>query len=140
MRSSCVRVMGMALLIASGAQAKDRVVFEPKVVESWLAEANVPAVGIGILRNGKLQQVSVFGELRKGVRAPRDAIFNVASLTKPIVSMLTLRLVSAGKWDLDEPLAKYWTEPDVAADPRHLKLTARHVLSHQTGLPNWRWM
>ena len=104
-----------------------------------LEEHKVPAAGVGIIRHGRLQEVKVVGELRKGEPAPHDAIFNVASLTKPIVSMLTLRLVSAGEWQLDEPLAAYWVDPDVAGDPRHRLLTTRHVLSHQTGFPNWRW-
>lgn len=47
--------------------------------------------------------------------------------------MLTLRLVSSGEWNLDEPLANYWVDPDVASDPRHKLLTTRHVLSHRTG-------
>lgn len=106
--------------------------------ERWLEEHHVPAVGVGIIRYGRLQQVKVFGELQKSVPASHDAIFNVASLTKPIVSMLVLRLVSAGEWQLDEPLANYWIDPDVASDPRHTRLTTRHVLSHQTGFPNWR--
>jgi CubicO group peptidase (beta-lactamase class C family) len=41
---------------------------------------------------------------------------------------------------LDGPLARYWTDPDVKDDPRSQRLTTRHVLTHQTGFPNWRWM
>jgi CubicO group peptidase (beta-lactamase class C family) len=108
-------------------------------IANLLAEHKVPAAGIGIIRNGRLQEVKVVGELRKGEPAPYDAIFNVASLTKPIVSMLTLRLVSSGEWQLDQPLAEYWVDPDVAGDPRHRLLTTRHVLGHRTGFPNWRW-
>ena len=59
-------------------------------------------------------------------------------MTKPIVAMVTLKLVENEQWNLDEPLANYWIDPDVAEDPRHTKLTTRHVLSHQTGFPNWR--
>lgn len=54
--------------------------------------------------------------------------------------MTVLRLVSLRKWNLDEPLYKYFTDPDIAKDPRSKKLTTRLVLSHQTGFPNWRWM
>jgi CubicO group peptidase (beta-lactamase class C family) len=100
----------------------------------------VPAVGIGVIRDGKLREVRVEGELLKGQPAPYDTIFNVASLTKPVVTMVTLRLVAEGKWDLDEPLAKYWVDPDVVNDPRHRLLTTRHVLAHQTGFKNWRWL
>jgi len=63
----------------------------------------------------------------------------VASLTKPVTALTVLRLVTQGKWDLDEPLDKYWIDPDILKDPRHKKLTARIILSHQTGFPNWRW-
>lgn len=39
---------------------------------------------------------------------------------------------------MDEPLSKYWTDPDIAKDPYLKLLTTRFVLSHQTGFPNWR--
>jgi CubicO group peptidase (beta-lactamase class C family) len=117
--------------------------FEKKIPD-WLKETNVPAVGIGIIENGKLKYTKVFGELKKGdptvptSPAPLNTIFQVASLTKPIVEILTLQLVSRREWNLDEPLANYWVDPDVANDPRHKKLTTRHVLMHQSGFPNWR--
>ncbi|BDU23709.1 class A beta-lactamase-related serine hydrolase [Flavobacterium sp. GSB-24] len=106
--------------------------------EKWLKENNVPTLGIGIITDGKLKQVKVFGELQKGVSAPYNTIWNVASLTKPVTAVVTLKLVSSGKWDLDEPLYKYWTDPDIAKDPYLKLLTTRIVLSHQTGFPNWR--
>jgi CubicO group peptidase (beta-lactamase class C family) len=111
-----------------------------KEVEQWLKDNKVPALGLGIIENGKLQQIKVYGELRKGTAAPYNTLFNVASLTKPITAMVALQLVSLGKWDLDEPVYKYWTDPDIAKDPRNKKLTTRIILSHQTGFPNWRWM
>lgn len=119
--------------------SKDNFNFEEKVTV-WMAEYDVPAVGIGIIENGDIKYVKVFGELKKGVPAPDNTIFNVASMTKPVVAMLTLKLVEVGQWDLDDPLFHYWVDPEVANDPLHKKLTTRHVLSHQTGFPNWRWM
>ena len=109
-------------------------------IEKWLKDNKIPTLGIGIIENGKLQQIKVFGEITKGVSAPYNTIFNVASLTKPVTAMVALRLVSLGKWSLDEPVYKYWTDPDIAGDPRSKKLTTRIILSHQTGFPNWRWM
>ena len=128
----------LTLSVPVFAQTSARVFDDPAKVESWLRENKVPALGVGIIRGGELTQVRVFGELQKGQPAPHDTIFNVASLTKPIVTMLTLKLVSQGKWSLDEPLARYWTDPDVASDPRYATLTTRHVLTHQTGFKNWR--
>jgi CubicO group peptidase (beta-lactamase class C family) len=109
-------------------------------IEQWIKENHVPALGIGIIRDGKLKEIRMYGELKKGTPAPYNAIFNVASLTKPIVSILTLKLVSRGVWNLDEPLSNYWVDPDIANDPRHKQLTTRLVLSHQTGFKNWRYL
>jgi CubicO group peptidase (beta-lactamase class C family) len=109
-------------------------------VEQWLRENNVKALGIGIIENGQLQQVKLFGELKKGSPAPYNTIFNVASLAKTITNLVTLKLVSAGKWNLDERLDKYWVDPDLAKDPRHHQLTTRIILSQRSGFPNWRYM
>ncbi len=111
----------------------------PKI-EKLLNEHKIPTLGIGVIHNGKLQQVKVYGEITKGVAAPYNTIFNVASLTKPVTAMVALKLVSLGKWNLDEFVYKYYTDPDIANDPRNKKLTTRLILSHQTGFPNWRYM
>jgi CubicO group peptidase (beta-lactamase class C family) len=104
----------------------------------WLQEAKVPALGLGAIRDGRLQKVKVYGDLVSGHPATPHSIFNVASITKAMTSVLVLRLVSAGAWDLDEPLYHYWTDPDVASDPRSKVITTRHVLHQQSGFPNWR--
>ncbi|MDP5030718.1 MAG: beta-lactamase family protein [Paraglaciecola sp.] len=109
-------------------------------IEQWLKANSIPTLGLGVIKHGQLQQVRVFGELEPGKAAPFNTIFNVASLAKPITAMVTLTLVSKGEWQLDEPLFTYWTDPDVAADPRSKLLTTRHILSHQSGFPNWRYM
>jgi CubicO group peptidase (beta-lactamase class C family) len=109
-------------------------------IQKLLDENRIPALGIGVIKGGKLTEVKVFGELKRGETAPFNTIFNVASLTKPIVVMTALKLASAGKLNLDEPLDKYWIDPDIKNDARHKKLTVRLVLSHQTGFANWRWL
>lgn len=113
---------------------------EADEISKLLAESKISALGLGVIRDGRLAEIKVFGKLRAGAAAaPTDAIFNVASLTKPVVAMAALKLASAGKLNLDEPLDKYWIDPDIKDDSRHKKLTARLVLSHQTGFANWRW-
>ena len=109
-------------------------------LENLLQENNIPALGLGVIEDGKITQIKVYGTLDGIKIAPYNSLFNVASLTKPVTAMTVLRLVSLGKWDLDEPLYKYFTDPDIANDPRIKKVTTRLVLSHQTGFPNWRSM
>jgi CubicO group peptidase (beta-lactamase class C family) len=109
-------------------------------IEQWLKENKVPTLGLGIIESGELKQIKVFGEISKGNSAPYNTIFNVASLTKPVTAMVALKLASLGQWNIDEPVYKYWIDPDIANDPRNKKITTRLILSHQTGFPNWRWM
>ncbi|MTI29799.1 serine hydrolase domain-containing protein [Xanthovirga aplysinae] len=114
-------------------------ILDEKIPE-WQVEYNVPAVAIGLIENGKIRLTKVYGEHQKGMEAPQSTIFNVASITKPMVAIATLKLVDNGQWDLDEPLHKYWIDPDLKNEPLALKLTTRHVLSHTTGFLNWRRM
>ena len=109
-------------------------------IEQLLKDNNVPALGIGIIENGELTKIEVYGTLDKQSTAPYNTIFKVASLTKPIVTLITLKLIDKGFLGLDEPLYKHWIDPDIKNDKRYEKLTAKIVLSHQTGFPNWRWM
>ena len=128
-------------LMASVSFAQENTLFDhDDDIERWLKSNNVPTLGLGIIKQGQLQQIRVFGEFEPGKSAPYNTIFNVASLAKPVTAMVALKLVSAGKWNLDEPLFNYWTDPDVAMDPRSKLLTTRHILSHQSGFPNWRYM
>jgi len=109
-------------------------------IEKLLEENKVPAAGIGIIENGKLTNVEVYGTLDDKITAPYNTIFNVASLTKPIVAIISLKLIDQGLLRLDEPLHEYWIDPDVLNDVRHKKLTPKLILTHQSGFPNWRYM
>lgn len=109
-----------------------------KEVPTLMAEYHVPCVGVGIIEDGKIKWIKNFGVLQAGHPAPNNTLFNIASQTKPVTAMVTLKLVETGSWDLDEPLAHYWIDPDIANDPYLEKLTTRFVLSHQSGFPNWR--
>jgi CubicO group peptidase (beta-lactamase class C family) len=123
-------------------QAQNVVVPDRKdsvTVSRWLEEKHVPALGIGYIEDGKVSWIKLYGTLRTGVSATENAVFNVASITKTITTMVTLNLVNSGKWQLDGLVARYWTDPDVRDDPRSGKLTTRDILTHRTGFPNWRW-
>jgi len=65
-------------------------------------------------------------------------VFEVASFSKPLFAYAVLQLVERGLMDLDTPLSHYLTYPDVKGDSRLQAITARMVLTHSTGFPNWR--
>lgn len=113
--------------------------FETEIKQLLIAE-KVPVLGLGVIEDGKLKQIEVFGNIDKDNPAQYNSIFKVASLTKPVTALVALKLISAGKLSLDEPLDKYWIDPDLKNDQRTHKLTPRIILSHQTGFPNWRYL
>ncbi|MBC8986987.1 serine hydrolase [Pedobacter sp. N36a] len=119
--------------------SSDLNMLDRKIIQ-WQKDLNIPNVAIGIIENNKLIKSKVYGSLNNGAPAPKNMIFEVASLTKVVFSTMVLQLVQDGKWDLDEPLANYYIDPEVASNPYSKVLSTRHVLSQQSGFDNWRWM
>jgi CubicO group peptidase (beta-lactamase class C family) len=107
-------------------------------VPALLAAHRVPSVAIAQIVDGKVATVATYGVQNDGAPATTDTLYDIASLTKPITAQTILQLVSLGSISLDEPMYRYWTDPDIAADARTRLLTPRLALSHQTGFPNWR--
>jgi CubicO group peptidase (beta-lactamase class C family) len=64
---------------------------------------NVPSVAVAYIANGKLVWTAAVGEQRPGVPANDKTLYNIASLTKPIVAETILRMASQEKLQLDEP-------------------------------------
>jgi CubicO group peptidase (beta-lactamase class C family) len=80
-------------------------------------------------------------------------VFQAASLSKPIFAYAVLKLAQEGSLDLDAPLVSYlpqgylhiqnpfaFGQPQIterAAAPELQAVTARMVLNHTSGLPNW---
>jgi CubicO group peptidase (beta-lactamase class C family) len=97
-----------------------------------------------VARKGKIVHFESQGWRDKEASAPmeKDAIFSLASMTKPIVSTALMMLWEDGKFMLDDPIAKWL--PSYAnkqvLDPltgRRLParpVTVRHVLTHTSGL------
>ncbi|WP_426585896.1 serine hydrolase domain-containing protein [Mucilaginibacter sp. R-33] len=133
------RITTLLLLTFFYAAAVNAQVADSTIVR-LMKDKHIPTLGLAFVNKGKVAFSKVYGELNTGVSAPANTLFNVASITKTVTTMVTLCLVNSGEWDLDEPIYHYWTDPDVAADPRSKKLTTKNILTHQSGFPNWRWM
>ena len=74
----------------------------------------------------------------EGDRIEANTVFEVASMTKPLCAYAALKLVEQGRLDLDRPLVAYLGKPYLTDEPLHQKITARMVLTHTSGFPNWR--
>lgn len=112
----------------------------PLSIPELMRRANVPGMCVAYVRNAKLDHSNCYGVRNVQTREPvsADTVFEAASLSKPVFAYAVLKLVDQGKLDLDAPLSKYLAKPYLEGDPRIDKITARIVLSHRTGFPNWR--
>ncbi len=108
----------------------------PQLLEKY----DVPAVSISLIEQGNIKWSSVFGMQNQTKKADKNTLFLSASIAKPVTAEVFLRLASMGKVSLDEPMCHYWTDPDIKDHPFTKLLTPRHVLTHQTGFKNWRYM
>jgi CubicO group peptidase (beta-lactamase class C family) len=99
----------------------------------------VPGVAVGFVDGDGAAQVVTVGTRGDG-RGPvePDSVFAAASLSKPVFASGVMSLVDEGRLELDRPLSEYLVEPYLANDERAASITARIVLSHTTGFPNWR--
>jgi len=109
-------------------------------VPSLLNKFNVPGAAMAIIRDGEIVYSKAWGVQRAGEGSQIDeqTLFEAASLTKPVFAYGVFKLVRDKKIDLDKPLSEYLQEPYIKEDERIHKITARMVLSHTSGLPNWR--
>src|SRR5215210_7961178 len=100
--------------------------------------ASVPGLALAVV-DGKRVWRRGFGDAIEESAQPvsDETVFEAASLGKPLFAYAVLRLVDAGVLDLDRPLYDYLPSPE-ADTPRMRRVTARHVLTHTSGLPNWR--
>ena len=66
-------------------------------------------------------------------------MFEACSMSKPVFAYLVLKLVEQGKLELDKPLSNYLSEEFISDDEDYSKqITARMILAHTSGMPNWR--
>jgi methyl acetate hydrolase len=126
--------------------------------EGAIARAEQRAVGRGdapgvvalIVGRGDVVYKGVAGKLdvAHDIVMPVNAIFSIASMTKPITSVAIMILFEEGKLKLDDPVSKYlpgfdnlqvitkFNEKDATYETRPAKrpMTIRHLLTHTSGI------
>lgn len=114
-----------------------------------LAVANKEVAGIVglVFRNGHRGYFEAFGKQDleanggEGTAMPKDALFRLMSMTKPVIAVAALTLLDDGRFTLDEPISKHlpeWANPMVLEDgklvPARSPITPRMLMSHSSGL------
>src|SRR3954470_12063649 len=75
-----------------------------------IAAKRVPGAVVAIARDGKLVQYKAYGQLdpAKGTAMPLDAVFALASMTKPMAAVAGLTLMEQGKLPLQAKVSDYY--------------------------------
>jgi len=105
-----------------------------------MKELHIPGASIALVDDWKLIWSKNYGIARVDQPVPvtDETLFEACSMSKPVFAYVVLKLVEQGLLDLDRPLAEYLREPYLPKQDQREHITARMVLSHTTGLPNWR--
>jgi hypothetical protein len=102
-----------------------------------MAELHVPGVSIAVIHDGAIQWARGFGVARVGgPPVTAKTLFQAASISKPVTALAVLRLVQAGKLDLDTDVNGYlksWKIPENTFTEEH-PVTLRELLTHSAGV------
>ena len=105
-----------------------------RLAEQWVTEGHTSGLVILVARRGAVVVHEASGRKRPYADAPalpRDALFPIASITKPITATAVMCLVEDGLVGLNRPVQEYVPE-FVGEGKEHV--TVRHLLTHTSGL------
>ena len=121
-------------------------------LEEGVRKNELPGAVVLIARNGKIAMFESFGYRDKETKAPmtNDAIFRIASMTKPIVTVAAIILMEEGKLTLQDPVSRYipafadtkvafeQKNPDGTVEylqkPQERQMTVQDLMRHTSGL------
>jgi CubicO group peptidase (beta-lactamase class C family) len=104
------------------------------LAQAWVAEGHVSGLVVLVARRGVVVIHEAFGRLSPEADAPslpRDALFPIASITKPITATAVMCLVDDGAVRLNRPVQEY--VPELVGEGKE-HVTIRHLLTHTSGL------
>lgn len=113
-------------------------------IKDIIVKAEVPLIQLESNFNGERLSYQIENpnfydsvKIAAGEATPKPAVFQAASLSKVVFAYIVMKMYDRGEIDLDTPICNY-TDIDRFEDKvSAAKLTARLVLNHRTGLPNW---
>lgn len=107
-----------------------------RLVTSYVSDHHVPGLSVAVIDRGHVILTQGYGlaDVENNVAATGDTVYRIASLSKSITATAAMRLVEAGKLDLDAPIQRYC--PDFPKKP--WPITTRELLSHQSGIRDYR--
>ena len=117
-----------------------------KFMQSLVDDGKIAGGVTMMARHGKVIHLAAVGmaDRETGTPMKTDAIFRIASMTKPITSAAIMMLWEQGKLGLDDPVSKYIpefqnptvlvTDIPLTTEPAKREIAIRHLLTHTSGL------
>ncbi len=112
-----------------------------KRIEEDVRQQRVGGAAVAVLQHGKLLYKATFGAQIPGQSQPlrEDAVFRIASMTKPVTAVAVLIQAQRGKLKLDDLVSQYVPEYaglTVGEDrkPCAVPLRIWHLLTHTSGM------
>jgi CubicO group peptidase (beta-lactamase class C family) len=114
-----------------------------QAIRQDIDHGRMPGAVVAIARKGRLAYYESFGFVDDAANTPmpKDAIFALASMTKPMVAVATLMLAEQGDLLLNDPIGNYL--PDLkdmkvatarGIEPAHRQPTLQDMLRHTAGV------
>jgi CubicO group peptidase (beta-lactamase class C family) len=148
------RVGAAALLLLIGSAGAAQELANSAAIDAYLdravAETKIPGLVALVVDEDRVIYSHTAGhmDIAGGTPMSLDAIFNIASMTKPVAVTAIMMLVEEGKLDLDDPISKYVPEfagkpvmtnfnaetGTYGTRPAASEITIRQLLSHSSGL------
>ncbi len=117
--------------------------FDKENLLTLMRNAYIPGLSIASVIHDEPAQNIALGitdvSLETPILVTSETVFQAASLSKPVFAYLILKLAQQGRFNLDQPLNQILRDEylsETSKTDADKTLTARMVLSHQTGLPN----
>ncbi len=92
--------------------SSDRLALIRPRIDAEIARDQLPGGVLAIVRRGRLVHFEAYGFLDKAAGVPMrtDAIFNIASMTKPMAAVAALQLYEQGRLTMNDPVSKYFPQ------------------------------
>ncbi len=140
-KASLVKAVSILCMSAAEAQACDAMSQQlDRAIERALQDARLVGAVVMVARDGQRVYARAAGWADREARRPmaQDAVFLLASVTKPIVTAATLRLAEQGKINLDDPVTRWLPTFRPRLSGQHINdappITVRQLLTHSAGL------
>ncbi|TDQ07152.1 serine hydrolase domain-containing protein [Pedobacter metabolipauper] len=113
-----------------------------KFLKTQMDSFSIPGLSIAIINDGRITYHRNLGvtNFNTKEKVSAETLFDAGSISKTTFTYLVLRMVDQGILNLDQPLYTYLPYSDIAHDDRYKLITARMILCHTSGFPNWRFL